>query len=103
MSDYIKREDAIKAFCYRCLIRGKCKLDEVYCLPRKKLDEIPAADVRENVRGEWVFEKGDGKTCVDGWVCTNCKCSYHTNVPYFSEYKYCPNCGAIMRGDQDGA
>ena len=46
--------------------------------------------------GHWIFCKGDGRACVDGHICSVCKTSYHTQVPYFAEYKYCPNCGAKM-------
>lgn len=46
--------------------------------------------------GQWVFVKGDGKTCADGWQCTACGVEYHTNVPYFEEFQYCPNCGTKM-------
>ena len=63
----------------------------------ERIAKIPAADVRPVVRGKWKFEIGDGKTCVDGWVCTNCNCGFHTNVPYFEEFNFCPNCGAEMR------
>lgn len=62
-----------------------------------RLIAISAADVRPVVHGKWVFETGDGKTCVDGWVCTNCNCGFHTNVPYFEGFNFCPNCGAYMR------
>lgn len=47
-------------------------------------------------RGEWIFVPGDGKTCCDGWECSICGKTYHTNVPYFGEFNYCPNCGAKM-------
>ena len=47
-------------------------------------------------RGKWIFEKGDGETCVDGYICSACGKSYHTKVPYFSEFKFCPCCGARM-------
>lgn len=51
--------------------------------------------------GHWIFEKGDGDTCVDGYICSVCKTSYHTQVPYFAEYKYCPNCGARMEASHE--
>ena len=47
-------------------------------------------------RGEFVYVHGDGVTCCDGWECSVCGKTYHTNVPYFGEYKFCPNCGAKM-------
>lgn len=53
-------------------------------------------------RGKWIFEKGDGETCVDGYICSACGKSYHTKVPYFSEFIFCPNCGTKMEGDLNG-
>ena len=47
-------------------------------------------------RGEWIFEKGDGKTRCDGWGCSFCGRVFHTKVPYFEEFLFCPNCGARM-------
>jgi len=46
--------------------------------------------------GRWIFKKGDNKSTVDGWVCTSCKSGFHTKVPYFEVFKYCPMCGARM-------
>ena len=55
----------------------------------------PTADVRENVRGEWLPDMiYDGE---DEWCfveCSNCK--YRAD----KHYDFCPNCGADMRGDK---
>lgn len=51
----------------------------------------------ERPHGEWKWCDGDGRTCTDGWLCTSCGTGYHTEVPYFSEFRYCPMCGADMR------
>ena len=59
------------------------------------LERLPSV-IPSRPQGHWIFEKGDGKTCVDGYVCSACNKSFHTHVPYFAEYKYCPNCGAKM-------
>lgn len=61
------------------------------CIPLKDLDDFPAADVRENVRGEWIYK--DGKTC-----CSKCFSPY--GVRYDGENNFCPNCGADMRGEE---
>lgn len=54
-------------------------------------------------RGHWIFEEGDGKTCFDGYVCSACNKSFHTHVPYFAEYEFCPHCGADMRESEEQA
>ena len=56
-------------------------------------------DVRENVRGEWITTyldhvvMGERPKILYCSVCNQC-IAYPTN--------YCPNCGADMRGEQDG-
>lgn len=45
--------------------------------------------------GKWIFEKA-GNDCTDGYICSECGRSFHTKVPYFSEFNFCPNCGAQM-------
>ena len=96
MTEYIEREKAFDAvfgqFC--------ASSDETEAALNAAIEEIsaiPASDVRPVVRGKWRFEIGDGKTCVDGWVCSACNCGFHTNVPYFEGFNFCPNCGADMR------
>ena len=97
MAEYIEREAAIKLFNFAVLdclgMEPTIRAGDIV----KALESIPAADVRPVVRGKWRFEIGDGKTCVDGWVCSACNCGFHTNVPYFEGFNFCPNCGADMR------
>lgn len=48
----------------------------------------PTADVRENVRGEWV-DAGE-------YPWDKCSiCGYYAD--YHDEFNFCPNCGADMR------
>ena len=55
----------------------------------------------ERPQGKWIFIKAD-ETQTDGYECSNCKATYHTRVPYFSEFNFCPNCGASMvRGEKE--
>ena len=57
----------------------------------KEIAEFPTADVRENVRGEWIF----GETMGHSWMkCSNCCVSQSGQTATFS---FCPNCGADMR------
>lgn len=63
----------------------------------------PNVDVVPVVHARWIEEETSENT-IDEWQsakCTNCG-KYHT-VPYlyyFSEYNYCPNCGAKMDGER---
>ncbi len=50
--------------------------------------------------GEWYYLKANEKQ-TDGYECSVCKATYHTRVPYFSEFNYCPNCGARMEADNE--
>lgn len=55
------------------------------------IDKIPTADIRENVRGEWLPDmiyNGEDEWCF--FECSNCK--YKAD----KHYNFCPNCGAKM-------
>ena len=74
------------------------------CKAFNALNRVPAADVRENVRGEWEIldnklPEPDGK-----WVrCSVCRCSEHLEYNHANlTWKLCPSCGADMRGEKDG-
>lgn len=56
-----------------------------------ELDCAPTADVRKNVRGEWLH-------ISDGY-CDVLKCS-QCGKTTDSQSNFCPNCGADMRGDK---
>lgn len=126
MSDYIKREDAIK-------IINDSVLDYVDCLSTvKKLEEIPTADVvgrdqankvvahinidtdelierikneyeiEERKRGEWI-EYPDCLKWKDAYmpehfVCSECKAVFNALDNEGDIFLFCPNCGADMRG-----
>jgi rRNA maturation protein Nop10 len=67
---------------------------------REAIRDIPAADVRPVVRGEWERPKG---YTPRSWifVCSKCGDRAYFPVPkYFPKgcgYSFCPNCGADMR------
>lgn len=69
---------------------------------------VPAADVRENVRGRWI-DRTDSTTKSYVFFCSVCnEIAYY--VPHGKRkgyvrhcgYAFCPNCGADMRGGDDG-
>ena len=87
MSDLIKREDAIKA--------GDAFLGTDPIVERIK--RLPSAD---RPQGEWIkFGLGRGTRIL---FCTNCE--RRIEVPLSqgdSNYDFCPNCGARMKGADD--
>ena len=121
MSDYIKREDFIKLeqarYCRDCERRKGMKCGEkVFCYEigdapcracgiddlLTDLEDLPAADVRENVHGRWIT---DGLSRSFGRIRTSCsRCGAFAlyefvNVGRYNEALsiFCPNCGADMR------
>ena len=67
------------------------------------LKNIPTADVRENVHGEWI----DGRRMkMDGTYHWFRECSVCGHERYDAnpdkDTDFCPNCGADMRGEDDG-
>ena len=95
MSDYIKRDDAIKE-----AIEAVDEWDGGYVTSRSEmisiyLNDIPAADVRENVHGEWID--------VDGhWECSVCRHPRFHDLFLGVDASYCGCCGADMRGAENG-
>lgn len=55
---------------------------------RFAIDELPTV---EPVRGEWEYSK----------EYNTCSCSVCGEIPNCFEPKFCPNCGADMRGEKD--
>ena len=71
------------------------------------IDVQPTADVRENVRGEWIditAKHKDTGECKEAQQCSVCGAVY---LRYYGEEdgfevvkpNFCPNCGADMRGE----
>lgn len=98
LTDYILREDAIRALCKSTCYRGAFCPDE-YCKEvREPLDDVPAADVQPVRKGKWnVYYHGDNKF---SYSCNMCGYSSPYDL-YLGEYsqkkwRFCPNCGARM-------
>ena len=98
MTEYIEREAALSAQ-NKSMNLSEC---------RKRLERIPAADVRPVVRGKWV--KARGSWCTPGgdpvWECSECGKGQHVyGIEHGSygadvadgQWVSCPNCGADMR------
>lgn len=82
MADYIKREDVFE---YLEIAAEKICLDDLDVgFLKSDFEMIPAADVRENVRGEWIADEDGNIKCsvCEGWGVGG---------------SFCENCGANMR------
>ena len=106
--DYIKRSDAVFAFCGACEGTEICGQMGEPCDEVKQIRAIPAADVEPVRRGRWIRSDLD-----DGFVtCSECKrmrlqnrMAWNLNA---AERRglfifYCPKCGAKMDGEADDA
>lgn len=102
MTDYISREAAMNVPPLPKEYRGftTMNLDDAYELgwddALQNLKDLPAADVRPVVRGEWE---------TNMWFITCSVCGY-TSADTDDEgdriaTNYCPNCGADMRKEGD--
>lgn len=60
------------------------------------LSDIPAADVRPVVYGEWVKNEKQDKESIS--YCS--ACGYPVSL-FWAESNFCPNCGADMRGKRN--
>ena len=126
MSDYIKREDAIKAICKRCLIENDICQHHWNCPYLGEIRQVASIDVvpkdfhdktceamakrhTEEIQrlmpkqGEWVEKIVDD---VKITVCSNCDkeptfTHYYDSCGNYSLSNFCPNCGADMRGSND--
>ena len=97
MSDFISRQAAIEAICKEgtrlerngTVAMSMCEIKQ-WCIDL--LERLPSAQP-ERIRGRWIE-----KPHVHGVAyCSLCDYELHTN-----DTNFCPNCGADMRGEQDG-
>ena len=69
----------------------------------ERIDKIPTADVKPVVRGKWQWLSStyDRTPCEMRYWCDRCHSEIitHGQEPW---QKFCPNCGADMRGDRNG-
>ena len=69
------------------------------------IDNAPTADVRENVRAEWIavvdktemYDKEGVKTWGTLFQCNKCGFVLNAVEGHIGQYNFCPNCGVDMR------
>jgi len=105
MSDYISREEIRD--CYvsiKDVINSHRNdnnailndtLDKIDFYVFTYLNKCPSADVRENVKGEWIEKYIEREGYC--YFCSNC----NLEVLESDLSNFCPNCGADMRGKKE--
>ena len=97
MSDYIKREDALNALREHPVTKLKTAI--------RRLPSEDAAPVRHghwDVREPMPMHDIKGNLSWGNWyVCTGCGFATTAIEGHITQYKYCPNCGARMDGEDD--
>ena len=105
MSDLISRQAAIRWVKTECNPYGKPTLDfESGKKVIEHLEQMPSAEPER--KGKWI-EMGTNKDGTHSIRCSKCGGGYKTrgharSIATKAKYKFCPNCGADMRGEQDG-
>ena len=99
MSDYIKREDAIRQI-VKTSAQNELDIPAIGTVIYI-LSEMDSADVRENVRGEWIsHDLENGEKSIDKDCCSVCGERFREIAMTGCEWNFCPNCGADMRGEE---
>lgn len=112
MSEYISREEAVKALRTHISITISSEHDltpyekeinelgrGIYDAQKAAIDSIPTADVRPNIHGYWEPKyptREEMIYCQERYFCSNCK-NYIVDRIARLEFNFCPNCGADMR------
>ena len=90
-ADKAKEKLGVVRGAYSCFLEEDRPYYDVLSETIKMINEVPTADVRENVRGYW--KKRKDKPLQNWYQCSNCG-AICGETP-----KYCSECGADMRGE----
>ena len=99
MNDLISRQAAIDAFLTELTKRERKNLLHTWSTVEVKyfvvdmLEKLPAAQ-SERKRGKWIYNSPVTMKCD--------QCGYVIKDWRWNELNFCANCGADMRGEQDG-
>ncbi len=103
MAEYIEREAAIDALQNHYEVRNAVQngiMDECVMLMMR----VPAADVVPVQHGRWRgHDIGNGTLSIDEDTCSLCGSRFYQIAETGCDWNFCPNCGAKMDKDGDGA
>ena len=96
--DYIKRSDAVSAFCGDCLGTEACGMIGGPCDEVEKIKAIPVADVEKVKHGHWIpinrINPAWGQFGIAQHKCSEC------GSEEVIARKRCPECGAKMEVEE---
>lgn len=96
MDEYIKREMALKAIDEYFHTTNPDGDEQIGVLKsRRIIRTLPSAYVAPVRHGRWSKNYRSGTTVSEGWVSSCCDMWNERKT------RYCPNCGADMRGTND--
>lgn len=76
-------------------------IEDLYYSLCKLVDDVPTADVQEVKHGYWIPERDPNENNrIQCFHCSVCDDDFHY-IGAFVATKYCPNCGARMKGDSE--
>jgi hypothetical protein len=93
MTEQEQIEEMAKDMCGNGMKNGCCAMDDdpctLECVYGRCAEKLFAKSYRKQSEGEWLTDKYG----MDRSVCSLCNACYEGDVG-----RYCPNCGAKMRG-----
>ena len=91
--------------CDRKGIRNNCRLIFDGCANCGRHPNCPLVEIEERKVGKWIcVHHLENKITYDSWKCSECQHDFNSeeeSMVDFDEYKFCPNCGADMRGSEN--
>lgn len=109
MADYIRREDAIE-FVFSLVDTMSVCTNKDECIGMKSMKsralsairDVPVANVRDNTPSSWKYNFNQNRFTARISCTVTCRHCHITRDRLFGDVlKYCPNCGAPMRGEKD--
>ena len=94
MDDYISRQTAMD--CLTGIYEDPVSLHEYIATTLKKIRNAPSADVQPVRHGHWTLQEDRTKKLYGWYFCSEC------GAWIGEPTNYCSNCGADMKGEQDG-
>lgn len=81
-----------------------CPNPEAYAIEWRQKITDALESYRKQSEGEWEVCSDEYEICASEFVCSNCKESFVsselTDKQFFKMMKFCPNCGAKMKGGE---